>query len=231
MTNQCAKAREIFHTRLNSAAKLIDTSSTNRRKHSVWEICGAASPDSNNVDSATWKAINDYYTEANSDLGGPNPPNPVTLKTLAAHSQKLIDQLSKQISASIGSVITSVQIQCDCYLGQTLEAQPAVALLKCLNTIQSTVKLLAPQAPKSDPPLDAISHQVNFVVAWSASANPTWTLLHFKGPSPTTGTFGSASLSNTHNLTLVMGMPGSAATQNSRSSLTLSSALATQLAP
>ena len=38
-----------------------------------------------------------------------------------------------------------------------------------------------------DPPIDTLSHQVQFIIVWGASANPGWTLLKFKGPNPRLG--------------------------------------------
>jgi hypothetical protein len=55
-----------------------------------------------------------------------------------------------------------------------------------------------------DPPIDALSHSVNFVVALSGNVTPTWSLVRFKG---LTGTFASGSHSNTHTLSIAMGSP------------------------
>jgi hypothetical protein len=60
-----------------------------------------------------------------------------------------------------------------------------------------------------DPPIDSISHQVQFVVSWNASASPSWSLVNFKGPSGPSP-FASASRSDTHTLSIVMGSPTSA---------------------
>lgn len=89
----------------------------------------------------------------------------------------------------------------------------------------------AKPAPSLDPPIDAISHQVQFTIAYNASANPTWTMLNFKGPSPTSGNFFSAMDTNIHTLTIVMGEPSSPAASNARSALTLSNQFQTTLAP
>jgi hypothetical protein len=60
-----------------------------------------------------------------------------------------------------------------------------------------------------DPPISVISHQVQFIVAWSANATPTWTLLHFKGPGSAAGSNSlfSAGQINTHTLTITLGAP------------------------
>jgi hypothetical protein len=75
------------------------------------------------------------------------------------------------------------------------------AVVASYNKCVSTVPL--------DPPMSAISHQVQFIVAWSASATPSWTLLHFKGPGPGAGSNSllSASQTDTHTLTITLGAP------------------------
>jgi hypothetical protein len=62
-----------------------------------------------------------------------------------------------------------------------------------------------------DPPLSVISHQVQFIVAFSANATPSWALLHFKGPGPGAGSNSmmSAGQTNTHTLTITLGAPQS----------------------
>jgi hypothetical protein len=179
------------------------------------------------------------------------------LATLKALVQKSVVSVEKQLVKDIPPVIAALQLICDCRplteehpadqkpvdnaggqnaADKKTSAQKANETfsngLKCLKTMLSEVQADIPAGPApKDPPIDAISHQVQFVIAVNASANPTWTLVHFKGPTPTSGSFASLSGTNTHTLTIVMGEPGSAAVANSRGSLTLSSALANQLIP
>jgi hypothetical protein len=58
-----------------------------------------------------------------------------------------------------------------------------------------------------DPPIDSLLHSVQFVVLYGASVSPSWTLLHWKGPS-LSGPAASASGTRTHILNLALG-PGS----------------------
>ena len=83
--------------------------------------------------------------------------------------------------------------------------------------------------PGVDPPIDAISHQIQFIVVWNANATPNWTLVHFKGPGAGLGPFASATDTNTHTLTIVMGVPNSQALATARTALTTSAALGAQL--
>jgi hypothetical protein len=62
-----------------------------------------------------------------------------------------------------------------------------------------------PQQPKPNPPIDAISHQVQFIVIWNASMTPNWTLVRFKGPAPASGPFASASRTDTHQVLITLG--------------------------
>jgi len=61
-----------------------------------------------------------------------------------------------------------------------------------------------------DPPIDSLSHSVQFIVALSGNVAPNWTLVNFKGPA-TTGTLASGSYTITHTLNIVMGSPAVAA--------------------
>jgi hypothetical protein len=60
-----------------------------------------------------------------------------------------------------------------------------------------------------DPPIDTISHQVQFIIVWNANATPSWTLVNFKGPSPSSGALFSATKTKTHTLNIVIGPPSS----------------------
>jgi hypothetical protein len=157
-----------------------------------------------------------------------------TLADLIKRNQKAITAKATQILNEINAVLPALQAQCDCTQPPDAGKQPSAqdqnfaAMLKCLKTIQTNLKGSV-IAPPSDPPIDAISHQVQFVLMLNASANPTWTLLKFKGPSPASGSFASATGTNTHTLTIVMGEPSSPAAANARSSLTFGAAVASQL--
>lgn len=80
------------------------------------------------------------------------------------------------------------------------------ALISALQNAKKKLKEI-----KFDPPIDAISHQVQFIVALNASASPSWTLMRFKGPSPASGGLITGSHSNTHTLSIAMGSPSEAA--------------------
>jgi hypothetical protein len=60
--------------------------------------------------------------------------------------------------------------------------------------------------PGNNPPIDAISHQVQFVVVLSGSVSPNWTLARFKGPT-VSGNLAAASRSRTHTLGVVLASP------------------------
>jgi hypothetical protein len=68
---------------------------------------------------------------------------------------------------------------------------------------------LAAALASFDPPIDSISHQVQFIVAWTGNVSPSWSLVQFKGPSPSSGPFVSGSTSDTNTLSVVIGPPGS----------------------
>jgi len=79
-----------------------------------------------------------------------------------------------------------------------------------------------------DPPIDTISHQVQFIIVWNASASPSWTLLHFKGPSPS-GSLFSVTQTKTHTLNLVLGPPSSPDAQGALNALQIGTAVGNAL--
>ena len=56
-----------------------------------------------------------------------------------------------------------------------------------------------------DPPIDSISHSVQFLVTTSASIAPSWTLVRFRGP---TGNLAGATAIQTHTLNIALGPRG-----------------------
>jgi len=60
--------------------------------------------------------------------------------------------------------------------------------------------------PGNDPPLDSISHQVQFVVGLSGSVSPNFTLVKFRGPAQS-GSLAAMSRVRTHTLAIVMASP------------------------
>jgi hypothetical protein len=74
--------------------------------------------------------------------------------------------------------------------------------------LQTAKQKLKAAGMSFDPPIDSISHQVQFVVSWNATASPSWTLVNLKGPTGPSA-FASGSRSDTHTLSIVMGNPGS----------------------
>lgn len=165
-------------------------------------------------------------------------PDHQALKVLEAEISKQRTALlasEQKVLKEIASIIPRLQARCDCspdnYSTPSSEDKWMAYILKCFKTDQSILQSILPKPANLDPPIDAISHQVQFILVWNASVNPTWTMLQFKGPSPSSGTFASATDTNTHTLTIVMGEPGSQAASNTRSSLTFGAAIASQLAP
>ena len=63
-----------------------------------------------------------------------------------------------------------------------------------------------PPPPGNDPPIDSISHQIQFLVGLSGSISPNFTLVKFRGPA-TSGSLASASRVRTHTLSIVMAAP------------------------
>jgi hypothetical protein len=61
-----------------------------------------------------------------------------------------------------------------------------------------------------DPPIDALSHSLNFIVTAGAGISPNWNLVNWKGPG-TAGTLASVSAIRTHTLNIALGSPNAPA--------------------
>ena len=98
---------------------------------------------------------------------------------------------------------------------------------KKLNAALQTAKALEDSllGLQLDPPLDAIGHQVQFIIVFNASVSPSWTLLHFKGPTPGSGSGASATGTLTHTLNIAMGPPSSPDVANTLGALQLGTAI------
>ena len=98
---------------------------------------------------------------------------------------RLVDQLATDID-EISTFATTREIE------------------EALRTLQEGKAELELVLANLDPPIDSISHQVQFVLSFNANVSPGWTLVRFRGPSPNSGLV-SGSHANTHTLTIVMG--------------------------
>ena len=102
------------------------------------------------------------------------------------------------------------------FIAQTvMDIQRAIADLTYMHTSEAAKARAALEKTAIDltvfvdPPIDTISHQVQFIIVWNASATPSWTLVNFKGPSPSSGALFSATKTKTHVLNVVIGPPSS----------------------
>jgi hypothetical protein len=141
----------------------------------------------------------------------------------------------KALLKAINILIPLLHEACDCTSekdAKTAEDQWMGTALTVLKKDKEGLIAAIPKPPAPpDPPIDAISHQVQFIIVFNGSVNPTWTMLNFKGPGPSTGSFLSGTDTNTHTLTLVMSAPSSPAATNARSALTFGAAVSNQLIP
>jgi len=112
-------------------------------------------------------------------------------------------------------------------LEERMKVTSNTAEWKKLNERLQTTKALADAllALELDPPLDAVGHQVQFIIVFNASISPSWTLLHFKGPSPGTGSGASATGTLTHTLNIAMGPPSSPDVASTLGALQLGTAI------
>lgn len=65
---------------------------------------------------------------------------------------------------------------------------------------------LAQKLTNPDPPIDSLSHSINFIATIGASSSPNWVLVHWKGPA-NLGNLASLSGIRTHTLSIALGSP------------------------
>ena len=122
------------------------------------------------------------------------------------------------------------------FIAQTItDIQSVIADLECLQTPEATKVIAALEkvalalAVFVDPPIDTMSHQVQFIIVWNANASPSWTLVNFKGPNPTSGSLFSATKTQTHTLNITIGPPSSQDSLSALSALQIGTAVGNAL--
>ncbi len=101
---------------------------------------------------------------------------------------------------------------------QTLEAEEAkdnaVAQQQHVASLEAEANKIVGGLKHIDPPIDSLLHSVQFVLTYGVSVSPNWTLLQFKGPSPTGASTGAVAGQRTHVLNIALGPTGNNAEQN-----------------
>jgi hypothetical protein len=108
---------------------------------------------------------------------------------------------------------------------EDLLVQSDSASTKLANTLEQTAIELAVFL---DPPIDTLAHQVQFIIVLNANASPSWTLLHFKGPSAS-GSLLSLTTTKTHTLNIAIGPPSSLDTASALNALQIGTAVSNAL--
>jgi hypothetical protein len=145
--------------------------------------------------------------------GGATPPPPAAVHDLTVLTGPTVQFVAKTI-ADIQFTVRDLQ---------TMGDASSTAATKSLEKTAEALAVFV------DPPIDTISHQVQFIIVWNASASPSWTLLHFKGPSPSSGSLFSATKTLTHTLNIVMGPPSSEDSKGALAALQIGTAVGNAL--
>ena len=153
-----------------------------------------------------------------------DPKNASDVLGLADEALHYIDLVQKAISNQIPKYETDADIKgyYDAIGGYRAQ----------LNKIHNA---LAPSKPakEKDPPVEALSHQVSFIVSLNAGISPNWTLARFRGPGSGgsgsggsgAGSLFSASRARTNNLSIILGKPGSPVVSSNRTANVLAFSL------
>jgi hypothetical protein len=95
----------------------------------------------------------------------------------------LIKEEAKQKFDDLSSSEPAYQIDADTITQNKNDADSYAKSAKMVaDHAQAVQKIAATIAVSPDPPIDSVLHSVQFVVAYGASATPSWTLIQWKGP-------------------------------------------------
>jgi hypothetical protein len=159
----------------------------------------------------TVKALTDLKTERSSPATSKVPDQSDGLKPESKAStttiQSAIDAIDpdqhteSEIRDSFERFMTQTRRNDPHALEDTKFAQP-------LNKFAAKLTKTPPKKPKLNDPLDTISHQVQFIVAWTGNITPAWSLFNIRGPNPASGAFITGQHITTHQLAITMGPTG-----------------------
>ncbi len=136
---------------------------------------------------------------------------------------------SSDVSGAIGDIDYLNRALDDKFPKGPSRPDPVARYQRELLDIKAQLKTLAASSKeKLDPPIESISHQVQFVVALTGNISPNWTLVRFKGPT-LNGSLASAARTRTHTLVIVLGDPGTEQAKSQRAALTFGTAVSRNL--
>ena len=161
------------------------------------------------------KAVAPNYAVLEPDLRHQIDSNLISLKLIATQANGAAT-IAKQKAEDVNTVYvlhrntpTSTIPESD-----VLEAEGdkdiAVAQQAHAAELESQANQIASGLTRIDPPIDALLHSVQFVLSYGASVSPNWTLLQWKGPSPSGASTAALSGQRTHVLNIALGPVGNA---------------------
>jgi len=161
----------------------------------------------------------------NDDFEGYCPDQPSSTKKIIAYVDQRLDRKIDKALFLSRQLVNAIEDRL------SLRNPPGVfdktqlnALLQATKSVQDALLAL-----ELDPPIDAVGHQVQFVVVYNANISPTWTLVSFKGPTPGSGSLASGTKTLTHTLNIALGPPGSQDVANTLGALQVGTAIGNQL--
>jgi hypothetical protein len=120
----------------------------------------------------------------------------------AEQVKKVYDDNLEPSPSPTDQILEKTVVEAEAIKDNALEQQSYVTNLEGeVNKIVGGLKHI-------DPPIDSLLHSVQFVLTYGVSVSPNWTLLQFKGPSPTGASTGAAAGQRTHVLNIALGPVG-----------------------
>jgi hypothetical protein len=156
------------------------------------------------------------------------------LKTYFMSVEKAAATAKEDIDKALKDVITKVGNSGD-YDGAAIQIEILVSAINeaadALSHVGNKLEKYAKICDRPDGPLDSVSHQIQFAVTYSGSANATWTLTKIVAPGPASGALLSAIYVGTHTLTIVLAPANSAEASSKSAALSFNAALLRFQAP
>jgi hypothetical protein len=161
------------------------------------------------------RALMDKLAQDLKKVAGPRAPSSTDINIATNDIDNIVQALDAKVKNDIASGVFA--------------AEPPFVATYRRQLLAARVELKAmekeaAQQRKLDPPVESLSHQVQFVVALSGNVSPSWTLARFRGPA-TSGSLASAASTRTHTLVVVLGDPGTDQAKSQRNALTVGTAI------
>ena len=154
---------------------------------------------------ASWPVLDtDIKNQIKSNIASLKVYAPEAVSAAAIAKQRAAD-VQKVYEGFLNSPPPHADVPEQQVVDQENKKDDAVAQKQYVSDLETEANKIVGGLKHIDPPMDSLLHSVSFVLSYGASASPNWTLLQWKGPSPTGASTFAASGQRTHVLNIALG--------------------------